>query len=217
MIKATLRQARSRVTRRSIVEAAERLWKDQPFDDVPVTQICEAAGVAKGSFYFHFPRKEHLLVMLMFERFLPREKELGGYLDSDVSTADVFAALVTGIASRVRKLDKTLVLRAVEESFQHYREIGKLPGGDRSLSWYFRSVFIRGRHRGEVDRGWDPDTLASALGWVVLQALMLWGGGSVADKELTANLIQRAELVSSGAAARRRPAKAAKAKPVASG
>ena len=132
MARARLQQDRSRATRHAIVAAAEELWKTGTFDAVSVEEICQRAGVAKGTFYFYFPRKEHLLVMLVRARMAPPESELRALLDSDLGTVEVCAEMASAIARRARKLDKRLVKRGVEEAFRHYRDIGKLHESDRA-------------------------------------------------------------------------------------
>jgi AcrR family transcriptional regulator len=48
-------------TRREILEAALSLFERQGFDAVTVEQICQAADVARGTFFLHFPAKSALL------------------------------------------------------------------------------------------------------------------------------------------------------------
>lgn len=214
MARARLQQDRSRATRKAIVQAAEALWRERDFDSVAVEEVCLRAGVAKGSFYFYFPRKEHLLVQTVFGRFLPRESELQGWLAGGLGTAEICAAFAAGIGVRARKLPPHLVLRAVEESLSHYREIERLEGGDRSLRYYLDPVFSRGVARGEVRPEWDVPVLAGTLGWGVLQELFLWGQGITGDRALVPNLRQRAELLAAaGAAARPGHAGTAAARP----
>src|SRR3954469_22188242 len=62
----TLQQERSRDTRRRLVREAQRLWQTQGFEETTVGEICDAAGVSKGTFYFYFPHKEDLLIELGF-------------------------------------------------------------------------------------------------------------------------------------------------------
>lgn len=57
----TAQQARSRATAERIVEAAESLLAERPFDDLTVTEIAGEAGVSVGGFYARFERKEALL------------------------------------------------------------------------------------------------------------------------------------------------------------
>lgn len=188
------------------MEAAEKLWRNHSVDSVSISDVCAAAKVAKGSFYFYFPRKEHLLVMLVFARMTPRESEIYTILESDLDTVSACAEVAAIFARRASKLPKQLVQRGVEEAFRHYREISKLPGGDRNMRWYFQPVLARGRERGDVNAGWDLETLSTCMAWAVLQGILFWATSLVRDAHFESNLRQRAELVACGAGTQRRAA-----------
>src|ERR1700742_1681337 len=59
--RASFQQARSHVTKRSLVQAAMALWRTNGYANTTVADICRAAGVSKALFYFYFPRKEDVL------------------------------------------------------------------------------------------------------------------------------------------------------------
>ena len=48
-------------TRKALIEAGRALFAKRPSDAVSIDEIVDAAGVAKGSFYNHFPDKEALV------------------------------------------------------------------------------------------------------------------------------------------------------------
>jgi AcrR family transcriptional regulator len=199
-----LRQERSRATRIAIMSAAERLWAATEFDSVSVEQVCIEAGISKGLFYFYFPKKEHLLVMLLFARIRPRGDEMRALLESQATTLELCQSVAALIEKRVKKMKKHLVRRAIEESFQQYAEIGKLEGGNRSLRWYFGPIFERGLARGDVHESWDLEILITMLGWAVLQGILFWSRKLLADSELADDLKMRAELVVNGGATQSR-------------
>jgi AcrR family transcriptional regulator len=185
------------------MEAAEQLWRAKDVDSVSVSDVCSAAKVSKGSFYFYFPRKEHLLVMLVFARMTPRDSEIHVLLEANLDTTRTCSEIAAVFASRASKLPKPLVQRGVEEAFRHYREIRKLPGADRNMRWYFQPVLARGLERGEVAATWDLETLSTTMGWAVLQGILFWSTNLVSDGDFEANLRQRAELVACGAESKR--------------
>lgn len=44
-----------------LLEIAERMFMERGYDDTPVQAIIDAAGIAKGTFYHHYPSKSALL------------------------------------------------------------------------------------------------------------------------------------------------------------
>ena len=59
---AGLRERKKEALRESLYRTALKLFRTDSFDTVPVSAICKAAGVAKGTFFNHFPTKDHLLL-----------------------------------------------------------------------------------------------------------------------------------------------------------
>jgi AcrR family transcriptional regulator len=62
-----VRQARSEVTRRKIIDAAVRLFNEAGYSNVGLGDIVEAAGMTKGALYHHFSSKEALAVAIIDE------------------------------------------------------------------------------------------------------------------------------------------------------
>jgi AcrR family transcriptional regulator len=54
-------------TRDALVGAGRHLYARHPLDSVSIDQLVTAAGVAKGSFYNHFPDREALAAAVMLE------------------------------------------------------------------------------------------------------------------------------------------------------
>jgi AcrR family transcriptional regulator len=53
--------AKSELTRRAILEAAARLFRQRGYAAVSLRDIAEAVGMKTGSLYYHFPSKESLV------------------------------------------------------------------------------------------------------------------------------------------------------------
>lgn len=56
----TAREAHSLRIREALIKACGELLAEKPIDAITINNIVETAGVAKGSFYNHFPDKESL-------------------------------------------------------------------------------------------------------------------------------------------------------------
>jgi len=57
-----LRERKKRAVRERLYARALDLFRARGFEAVAVGEICQAAGVAKGTFFNHFPTKDHLLL-----------------------------------------------------------------------------------------------------------------------------------------------------------
>ncbi len=55
-------ERKRRAARLRIIEAAERLMRERPIDDITVGDITDAADVGHGTFYLHFKSKYEILI-----------------------------------------------------------------------------------------------------------------------------------------------------------
>ena len=76
----------------ALVRAGQKLFSDHPVDAVAIDDIVGEAGVAKGSFYKHFPDKEALLTAVV--------RRIRDRIETEVSAAN---ASVTDPARRVAR------------------------------------------------------------------------------------------------------------------
>ena len=102
-VKPSAREARRLQTRQRILGAAIAEFKRSGMTGADVGAIVTAAGVAHGTFYFHFPTKEHVLLELERREEARIATELRRFLET---THDLTAALtevvhlVTGLEHR---------------------------------------------------------------------------------------------------------------------
>jgi AcrR family transcriptional regulator len=55
------------LTRRRLLDAAERVFADLGFHDASVVKITEAAGVAQGTFYIYFESKQQIFEEVVYD------------------------------------------------------------------------------------------------------------------------------------------------------
>ncbi|WIM86060.1 TetR/AcrR family transcriptional regulator [Candidatus Mycobacterium wuenschmannii] len=87
----TSREAQRRQTRARVLDAAIVEFQRVGTSAADINAIVAAAGVARSTFYFHFPTKEHVLLELIardedflaekLSRFLDSRRELGAVLE----------------------------------------------------------------------------------------------------------------------------------------
>lgn len=72
----------SSITKQALADALKSLLNQQPFCKISVGDICEACGMNRKSFYYHFQDKYDLLNWIFFSEFtarLKRHTELTGW------------------------------------------------------------------------------------------------------------------------------------------
>jgi TetR/AcrR family transcriptional regulator, repressor for uid operon len=103
-VKSTARNARRRQTRERVLGAAIAEFKRSGMTGADVNAIVVAAGVAHGTFFFHFPSKEHVLLELEFQEEARIADEFARFLKS---TPELVAAL-TEVVGLVAGLEQRL-------------------------------------------------------------------------------------------------------------
>ena len=63
------RQEAALITKKNIVDAMRILLKEKSADTISIEDITTKAGVAKGSFYTHFKRKEDVISVIALEQY----------------------------------------------------------------------------------------------------------------------------------------------------
>jgi TetR/AcrR family transcriptional repressor of uid operon len=98
------REQRRRQTRERILGAAIAEFTSSGMAHADIDTIATAAGVAHGTFFFHFPSKEHVLLELEAREEARMATEFGRYLDGAhdlAGTLDNVVALITGLERRL--------------------------------------------------------------------------------------------------------------------
>ena len=103
-VRATAREMRRRQTRERILGAAIAEFKRSGMAHADVNAIVAAAGVAHGTFFFHFPSKEHVLIDLESREEVRIATEFAAYLED----AHGLTAALTEVARLVAGLELRL-------------------------------------------------------------------------------------------------------------
>jgi TetR/AcrR family transcriptional repressor of uid operon len=93
-VKPSMREARRLQTRQRILAAAIAEFKHSGMAAADVGAIVAAAGVAHGTFFFHFPTKEHVLLEVERREEKRVADELSRFLDGPHDLASALAEVV---------------------------------------------------------------------------------------------------------------------------
>ena len=152
-----VREARRLETRGRLFEAALAEVARSGIAAADVAAIAAAAGVARGTFYFHFPTKEHVLVEL--ER--QEEARIAGELGvAKTDLASVLLMLVRHVLDAQRRLGALVFRDMLGLHFSSSRpvedELAQHP-----LAEYLIGVIGRAQAAGEVSADSDAAELAT--------------------------------------------------------
>jgi AcrR family transcriptional regulator len=195
---------RARANVRALMDAARDLCEAEDCDAVSVDDICANAGLAKGTFYSYFRKKEVLINALTFSRLVPERKKMKELLDRDCPTVSICEEFVRTMVAGVCTLPRTLVQRGLSSCLSQNENVAKFYSTDHHYHVCIRQIVARGVTRGEIEKCWSVSVLAGSLGLSLLQGIQSWAMGLIPDDALEADLRERVEILLHGAATARR-------------
>jgi TetR/AcrR family transcriptional repressor of uid operon len=152
------REAQRRETRQRVYAAAIAEFKRTGMAGADVGVITKEAGVARGTFYFHFPTKEHVLAELERHEEARLAAQLSRFLAAPHDLAGALAEVVRLMTLMERRVGRELFREMLGLHFSPRRpEV--LPGADQWSQYPAISLVVRAvelaRERGEVYPGAD--------------------------------------------------------------
>lgn len=125
------RKEKAMLTKNKVFEAAIELIKEKGYDDVTVSEICEKAGVAKGTFYVHYKSKEDIVKESYYSdmsEFVLKQYKVLIPQDSDMNIKDKIGKFLLSELMFVNHVGYTMTCRVyvtnlsecISESSKHY-------------------------------------------------------------------------------------------------
>lgn len=151
--------------RARILEAARSILSAKRYDDVPVSEIVEAAGIAKGTFYLYFPSKADLIAAVSDELHDEIRLAIFSVISHDQPVLEVIEAIIWSVYQTSQK----------HRDLMHIVEMDVLLGGferhrteqDQQISGMVQ-MLERSRERGEIDPNLDLQITAELISGVMM-------------------------------------------------
>jgi AcrR family transcriptional regulator len=194
--RSSLVQERSRRTRRELVNAAVKLWAERGFENgveaTTVEEIARAAGVTKGTFYFHFAHKEDVLL----EMSITTSDAVVQVADAAVAAGDTIDEIVqqafAEMARRTERMPRAAIARTLGEFYKHPTRIGE----HNITRQVFPGLLQAAQERGELPPDADPLDVADMLNALMITAVEGWVHG--AYPKLAPELAYRVRVLFAG-------------------
>jgi AcrR family transcriptional regulator len=194
-----LAQDRSKQTRRRLVRAAVEMWTERGFDHgvetTTVEEIAKAAGVTKGTFYFHFAHKEDILQELGWGTAEALYEEAIRSVATRRSGVAVVRQLLISLARRVEAVPPAAVVRSVAGFYSS--GVPRPVPGRRDMHHGLAVALDAARAQGELPENVDTEELARILTALAMDALLRWAQGDT--RRLRPLLQSRADVILAGA------------------
>jgi|GEM_PF-851180 len=183
--RAGLLQERSRQTRRRLVRSALALWSERGFEsgieDTTVEEIAAAAGVTKGTFYFHFSHKEEILVEMGYQTADLLNTEADRLVESGAELVESLRILIRVIERQITAAPPGAVIRALSEFRRRPTTAPDYLPPSPNFKEAFGKIFAVGQRDGMVTDELSSEQVAGVLQALVLDTIGDWGleGGAI--------------------------------------
>jgi AcrR family transcriptional regulator len=181
---ATGREAQRRKTRARVLDAAIVEFQRAGAHSADINAIVEAAGVARSTFYFHFPTREHVLLELIRRDEEYLAEELSRFLDTRRELPAVLSEIVRLVVALEARWGAALFRDVISLYFS--------PAAPKDDDWTKHPTFVlltaeieRARIRGELYDDVDAyDSAAFFLIGLHAQLISARQSGSTRDEVL---------------------------------
>src|SRR5271166_3119441 len=153
--KPSARETKRLQTRERLMGAAIAEFKRGGMADADVGTIVAAAGVAHGTFFFHFPTKEHVLLELERREEERMAKQLAQFLKSKHDLASTLNEAVRMVVGLERRLGDLLFKDFLALHFSQTRPPAE-DERDHPLIVAVAQEIARAQERGETDPEVNP-------------------------------------------------------------
>jgi AcrR family transcriptional regulator len=180
--RASYQQARSRETKRTLVQAAMALWRTKGYANTTVADICTAAGVSKALFYFYFPRKEDVLFEVGVLSTRSAQRTVRALLGKHYDVESVIAAALATLERSMGRNPPELIIETILEGYRHeHRILAGEESADPDVGM-FTELFETARQDGKLAAHIDVAHLAYVAAMLVSEGARHWAAGSFGDR-----------------------------------
>jgi AcrR family transcriptional regulator len=166
------RESRKAETREALYRAALSLFVERGLAATTVEDITKAAGVAKGTFFFHFPAKEQVFSVFIENQLANVAKAIQDAPRTEDSTKAVLQRLFYSNAEEFGRATLTRALFSsvfLNESARQIMAEG-LVSGRQGLA----KIIALGQHRGEIRADRKPESIALGFQQALLGTVVVW-------------------------------------------
>ncbi len=116
---ANSRKIQATLTKNKIFETASDLMEEKGYNNVTIREICEKAGVAKGTFYHYFSAKEDIII----ETYKRIDKYYEDIIEKGFKFNDTFQKILEVISHKAVYVQKCNIDK-VKEVYKAQMEVG---------------------------------------------------------------------------------------------
>lgn len=166
------RQQKKNELKELIFSTSLELFKEKGYEAVSVDEITQACGIAKGTFYNYFPKKEAILLHLgnsQMEAMLQTIEQQSSISSVKDRLYAIFNELFAYIAEN-RNLVKIVMFELIRSQVMLEQESAQI----QKFQFALTHVIKEGIERGEMKESVEPTGVADTMVALYFQTVMSW-------------------------------------------
>ncbi|GHV87890.1 hypothetical protein AGMMS50267_02500 [Spirochaetia bacterium] len=160
-------------THQKLISTALNLFKKQGYAETPITEVCEAVGIAKNTFYYYFKSKEELLLACMQGQKTLDMSEVTAILLSGKGYFEQFWAIQQPQIDFVRSCGSE-IMRNISHSHAPRGEGRRMYGKSEERQKVEIAILQKAQEAGEIGGHITPHLLSVSASIQFLGLLTLW-------------------------------------------
>lgn len=191
-----LREARKKTTKERIVHHSIQLFKEKGYDKVTVEEITTVCGIAKGTFFNYFRKKEHVLLhvsnsyMSLMDKIIHKHREAR----TKERLQHIFRDLIAIYLQHSDLLSLTLV-ETIKSAVEANEEASNFKIFQDELSAMIEADMAKGF----LHTRWDPDLIASVISGIFFDTLIN-SSSDLNEQAIMGILLQKLDMIWEGIA-----------------
>jgi AcrR family transcriptional regulator len=146
-----------------IIKKAIELFKAEGYDQVSINQLCEACGISKGTFYYHFGAKDEI-IFHYYESLSSKLIEVMPIMVQQMSYKDKLWVLteywIDNTISLGPNLLKAFMIAEAEKGLRHFLPYTSYRQGESKGSYDMQIELIKqGQTQGTIRKDITPESL----------------------------------------------------------
>jgi AcrR family transcriptional regulator len=184
---AVLREARKKEMKEQIYLRSIALFKEKGYDHVTIEEVASACGIAKGTFFNYFSKKEHVLLHLGNAQIERMGEIINKYQQVQLKERlqSIFNELLSPYAEHSELLKLTLS-ETLKSALVMQEESSNIKLFQETLS----HIINQAKGGGQFQSQWEPDVIASVLVGIYFNTLISWSFIHTQEESIT-NLFQK--------------------------
>jgi AcrR family transcriptional regulator len=158
-------------TMQKLISTALDLFKKQGYNETPITEVCNAVGIAKNTFYYYFKSKEELLLACMQDQKTLDMSEVTAILLSETGYFEQFWAIQQPQIDFVKSCGSE-IMRNISHS--HTSKGVTIYGKSEERQKVEIAILQKAQETGEIGCHIPPHLLSVSAGIQFLGLLTLW-------------------------------------------